>query len=630
MKRERELRPVFSRRALLLGAAQVAGFGALGIRLYRMQVLQHGKYATLAKQNSVNERMLAPLRGVITDRTGLILAGNKQHWRALFMMIQAPDPEAVIDQFAHLIPLSPAERTRIAHDIAGKPRYVPVLLKDYLDWSDMAKIEVNATALPGVFVDVGASRTYPLGDITSHTIGYVARPTQAQAQDNPVFALPGMRVGRAGVERARDDALRGNPGIVQTEVNAHGTVIRVLDRDNGTQGATVQLTLDAGLQRLAAEQLAGQAGAAVLLDATNGAILAMSSRPGFDPTYFDAGVPETVWKSWMTDPKRPLNDRATAGLYAPGSTFKPNVAMAALECGAITPSTTFYCPGYLKLGNHTFYCWRHQGHGTINVINALQQSCDVFFYHTALVAGIDRIAAMGRKLGLIGALPLDLPGVSHGFLPTRAWARQRKLLWTKGNTVIQGIGQGFTQVTPLGLATMTARIATGRAIGPHIANAVGEIVQSGRAPDDWPSLGFDIRNLAAVRQGMFDVVNTQLGTGYASRLTIPGVFMAGKTGTAQVHDLTQAQEKANYDDANLPWKFRPNAFFIAFAPADAPRYAAAVAVEHGNEGASVSAPIAQALITAALTRDLTPAPPGTIRNAPQAARSLVDHTAGPA
>jgi penicillin-binding protein 2 len=626
MKRERELRPIFSRRALLLGSVQLAAFGALGVRLYRMQVLQHGKYATLAKQNSVNERLLAPLRGMITDRHGTILAGNKQHWRALFMMIQAPDPAAVIDRFAGLVSLSDGERQRIAHDIAGKPRYVPVLLKDYLDWSDMARIEVNATDLPGVFVDVGASRVYPMGDTMSHTIGYVARPTQAQAALNPVFALPGMRVGRAGVERARDDALRGDPGIVQTEVNAHGTVVRVLDRDNGTQGATVQLTIDAGLQSLAAQKLAGQAGAAVMLDATNGAVLAMSSQPGFDPTLFDAGVPEAVWQRWMEDPKRPLNDRATGGLYAPGSTFKPNVAMAALECGAITPSTQFFCPGYLKLGNHIFYCWRHQGHGSINVVNALQQSCDVFFYHTALATGIDRIAAMGRKLGLIGPLPLDLPGVSQGFLPTRRWARDRRLVWTKGNTVIQGIGQGYTQVTPLGLATMTARIATGRAVGPHIAGAVGDVVQSGNGPDDWPSLGFDMRNLAAVRQGMFDVVNTQLGTGYASRLTIPGVFMAGKTGTAQVHDLSQAQEKANYDDANLPWKFRPNAFFIAFAPTDVPRFAVAVAVEHGNEGAAVSAPIAQALMTAALTRNLTPAPPGTIQSAPQALIS----EAGPA
>lgn len=621
MKRERQLRPIFTRRALLLGVAELSVFAALGTRLYRMQVQQHGKYATLAKHNSMNERLLAPMRGLITDRHGALLAGNKQHWRALFMMVQAPDPDAVVARFASIIGLSDDERQRIAREISGKPRYIPVVLKDYLDWSDMAKIEVNAARLPGVFVDVGASRIYPLGPVAAHTIGYVARPSQAEAAKNPVLALPGMRVGRSGVERGQDIALRGTPGLVQTEVNVHGTVVRVLNRDNGARGSTVQLSLDTGLQSLASEKLAGQAGAAVLLDATNGEVLSMASQPEFDPTLFDAGVPESVWKSWMHDPMHPLTDRSTDGLYAPGSTFKPNVALAALECGAITPETTFFCPGYLKLGNHIFYCWDHYGHGTINVVTAIQQSCDVFFYHTALVTGIDRIAAMARRLGLIGALPLEMPGVSQGFLPTRAWVRKHHKVWTRGNTVIQGIGQGYTQVTPLGLATMTARIASGRAVGPHVARAIGTEINEGSKPDDWPGLGLDDRHLAAVRRGMFEVVNTRRGTAFASRLLLPGVYMAGKTGTAQVHDNTQAEEKANLNDAKLPWKFRPNAFFIGYAPTEAPRFAVAIAVEHGNEGADAAAPLARDLLTAALTRDLTPALPGTIKGAPRAAIS---------
>lgn len=610
MKRESRQRPVFTRRVLLLGSAQLTAFGAISARLYRMQVVEHGRYATLARQNSVNERLLAPERGLIIDRSGVPLATNKQHWRALFMAVQAPDPKAILARFASLIALSPDEQARIAHDIGSKPRYVPVLLKDYLDWPDMARIEVHALELPGVFVDVGASRVYPLGAAAAHLIGYVGRPTPSQAADNPVLALPGARIGRAGVERARDLALRGSPGFVQTEVNMHGEVVRDLARDNGTPGQTVQLSLDAELQALAAEKLAGQAGAAVMLDATNGEVLAMTSQPGFDPSLFDTGVPNTVWKQWMADPMRPLADRATAGLYAPGSTFKPNVALAALDCGAITPKTKFFCPGYLKLGNHTFYCWQHRGHGSINVVTAIQQSCDVFFYHTALATGIDRIAAMGHRLGLVGRSSIGLPGVDHGFLPTHDWAQGRHIAWTQGNTVIQGIGQGYTQVTPFGLATMVARIASGRALGPHIARRVGDQAQPGGNPGDWPSLGLDERHLAVVHQGMFEAVNTQRGTGYASRLTLPGVFMAGKTGTAQVHAQTAAQEKANFNDALLPWKFRPNAFFIGFAPADAPRYAAAVVVEHGNEGADVAAPIVQALMTRALTRDLAAAVPG--------------------
>lgn len=618
MKRERELRPIFSRRALLLGTAQFGAFGLLGLRLYRMQVQQHGKYATLAKHNSVNERLVAPLRGLITDRYGTVLAGNKRHWRALFMMVEAPDPQAVVERFARIVSLGNDEKAHILREISGKPHYIPLLLKDYLDWRDMARIEVNATDLPGVFVDVGASRVYPFGSSMAHAIGYVARPNQKEASDNPVLSLPGMRVGRAGVERAHDRALRGAPGIVQTEVNVHGSVVRVLDRENGSQGRTVQTTLDTGLQTLAAEKLAGQSGAAVMIDTVNGEILSLSSQPSFDPSLFDAGVPEAVWKSWMSDPMHPISDRATRGLYAPGSTFKPNAALAALECGAITPDSTFFCPGYLKLGNHIFYCWDHYGHGRINVVQAIQQSCDVFFYHVALLTGIDRLAAMAHRLGLIGTLPLDLPGVSDGFLPTTAWVRKRHMVWTKGNTVIQGIGQGFTQVTPLGLATMTARIATGRAVEPHVARALGRNMLRDKTPDEWPSLGLEDRNIAAVRQGMFEVVNTRKGTAFASRLALPGVYMAGKTGTAQVHDNTQAEEKANLNDAKLPWKFRPNAFFIAFAPAHAPRVAVAVAVEHGNEGADTAAPIARELVTAALTRDLHAAPPGTVLEAPRA------------
>ncbi|HQU09981.1 MAG TPA: penicillin-binding protein 2 [Acidiphilium sp.] len=616
MKREREIRPIFTRRALLLGAAELGAFGVLGTRLYRMQVVEHGKYATLAKHNSINERLVAPMRGLITDRYGALLASNKRHWRAMFMMVEAPDPAAVITRFAGIVGLDPAETARIIRELKGKPHYIPLLLKDYLDWQDMARIEVHATDLPGVFVDVGASRVYPFGAQMAHVVGYVARPTQAEAAANPLLALPGMRVGRAGIERVRDMALRGTPGIVQTEVNVHGSVVRVLDRDNGVQGRTVQTTLDAGLQSIAAQRLSGQSGAAVMIDTENGEVLTLSSEPGFDPTLFDTGVPETVWKSWMSNPRHPMSDRATRGLYAPGSTFKPCTALAALEAGVITPDTRFFCPGYLKLGNHTFYCWDHYGHGHINVVTALQQSCDVFFYHAALLVGIDRMAAMGRRLGLIGKPPIGLPAVSEGFLPTAAWARRRRLVWTKGNTVIQGIGQGYTQVTPLGLATMTARISTGRAVEPHVARGIGRNLLHQDTPDRWPDLGLDERSLAAVRQGMFDVVNTTKGTAYAARLALPGVFMAGKTGTAQVHDNTQAEEKANLNDATLPWKFRPNAFFIAFAPAHAPRVAVAVAVEHGDEGATAAAPIAHDLVTAALTRDLRAAPPGTVIETP--------------
>ena len=316
---------------MLIGAGQGLVFTGIATRLYNLQVTQHGKYAMLAQQNSISERLVAPARGLITDRFGTILAGNQQHWRALFMQALAPEPEAVLQNFYSLVNLPDGEKTRIAQDLADRPGYIPVLLKDFLDWPDMAAIEVNTPNLPGVVVEVGASRVYPLGAMAAHAVGYVARPNPREAKNDTVLALPGMRVGRIGVEDVQDNTLRGEPGFVQTETNVHGEVVREVAHDVGTPGDTVTLGLDTGLQRLAVQSLADNAGAVVMLDATTGEILAMASTPGFDPGLFDKGVPASIWNGWMADAKDPLQNKATAGLFAPGSTFKPTVALAASQ-----------------------------------------------------------------------------------------------------------------------------------------------------------------------------------------------------------------------------------------------------------------------------------------------------------
>jgi penicillin-binding protein 2 len=603
MKRDSKNRPIFTRRALVLGGAQVAAFGALSARLYNMQVVQHGDYAKLARDNSISERLTAPRRGLITDRFGTVVAGNRQHWRALFMKAEAPDPDAVLARFSSLVPLDDDERARIADDIAHHPRYIPVLLKDYLDWGQMAAIEVNAPDLPGVLVDVGASRLYPFTTNFAHTVGYVARPNQKDAAADPVLALPGMRIGRSGVEAEQDDVLRGTPGFVQSEVNVHGEVVREVARDDGTPGATVALGLDTGMQLLANQLFANQTGAAVVLDVISGEVLAMASSPSFDPSLFDRGVPQAQWDAWMADEKRPLTNRAIAGYSAPGSTFKPTVALAALTCGSITPETLITCPGFLKLGDHIFWCDGHVAHGTIPLATALQVSCDVFFYNVALRTGIDLIAAMAHNLGIGTDIGIDLPNALPGFVPTHAWARERHLYWAPGNTVEQGIGQGYTQVTPLALATMIARVATGTNVVPHITRRVGGVLVEASTPGQWQPLDIDDRHLAAVRQGLFEVVNTPAGTAYTARLQLPGVQMAGKTGTAQVHNNTAAEKMASFNDANLPWKFRPNGLFVGYAPLDNPRYAAAALVEHGVWGGTSAAPIVRDLITYALTND---------------------------
>ena len=603
MKREAKTRSNFNRRALLIGAAQFGIFGAIAARLYKLQVLEHGKYAMLAQANSISERLTAPERGLITDRFGAILAGNQQHWRALFMRALTPDPDTVLNNFNKLVPLSDDERARIAADLRDRPKYIPVLLKDYLKWPDMSAIEVNTPDLPGVIVEVGTSRVYPFGPALAHAVGYVARPTQAEAKDDTILALPGMRIGRTGVESDQDEALRGSPGFVQTETNVHGEVVRQLDRDNGSIGQTVTLAIDAGLQNLTVQRLNGLAGSAVVLDALTGEILALANSPSFDPSLFDKGVPNTVWQGWMTDPAHPLLNRVISGLFAPGSTFKPTVTLAAMKHGSLTADTVLYCPGYLDLGDHRFWCDNHVAHGHITVTTALQVSCDVFFYQVALGVGVDRMADMANQLGIGIDLGVDLPAAAPGLVPTLDWARTHGIHWAEGNTVVQGIGQGYTQATPLGLATMIARVASGLAVGPHITRRIGGILQTGADAADWPVLDIDDRHLAVLRQGLFEVVNTPAGTAYNARLMIPNVQMAGKTGTAQVHDNTAAEKMKNFNDATMALADRPNGLFVGFAPYDAPRYATAVIVEHGLWGAQSAAPIARDLLTYAITND---------------------------
>ncbi len=603
MKRDNKERSAFTRRTLLIGTAQLGIFGALATRLYKLQVSEHGKYALMAQANSISERLVAPERGLITDRFGIVLAGNQQHWRALFMQAQAPDPKAVLDNFSRLVALSSEEQARIAADLADRPRYIPVLLKDYLDWPDMAAIEVNTPDLPGVIVEVGTSRIYPFGPSLAHAVGYVARPNQREVQADTVLALPGMRIGRTGAEAAQDLVLRGTPGFMQTETNVHGEIVREVAHDPGVPGETVALAIDSGLQALAVQGLGANAGAAVMLDAKTGEILAMASTPSFDPALFDTGVPAATWANWMADPRHPLQNKATSGLFAPGSTFKPTVALAALKCGALTEDTILTCPGFLKLGDHTFWCDNHVAHGSITVTTALQVSCDVFFYQVALLTGIDRMADMARQLGLGTDLKADLPNTAAGLVPTHDWAHAQGIHWVKGSTVVQGIGQGYTVVTPLALATMIARVASGLAVGPHIARRIGGNLQNASAPGNWLPLDIDDRHLAVIRQGLFEVVNTPQGTAYAARLTIPNVQMAGKTGTAQVHNDTAAEKQVNFNDATIPWADRPNALFVGFAPYDNPRYAVAVIVEHGNWGSESAAPIAHDMMTYAITND---------------------------
>jgi penicillin-binding protein 2 len=604
MKREGKRTTLFTRRALVMMAGETAALGLLGVKLYRVQVDEGAKYATLADSNRISARLLAPTRGRIMDRFGTVLAGNNQNWRALLLAAETTDVAATLAKFDRIVKLADHDRARIDRDLKHSRRFIPVMLRDFLSWDDMAKIEVNAPDLPGVIVDVGTTRHYPFGPDMAHVVGYVAPPSEDDAGDDPVLALPGMRVGRAGAEKSRDDALRGQAGQVQMEVNSVGRVIRELDRTDGQPGAEVRLTIDAELQKATLAHLGDQSASAVVMDCTNGEVLAMATNPSFDPSLFDAGISEAQWEAWTNDRRTPLINKAMAGAYPPGSTFKMAVGMAALRSGALTPDDRIVCPGYIDLGDTRFHCWKKGGHGALDMRNGLKNSCDVFFYDAARRAGIDAVADVANKFGLGTDLPIDLPGGRSGLIPTRPWRQKHHRHWGVADTIICGIGQGVILATPLQLATYVSRIATGRMVVPRVTRMIAGEPFASAADLAFPAVDIPEDHLSVARDGMFAVVNEAGGTAIHARVNVPGVQLAGKTGSSQVRHVSRwAREHGHFNSAQLPWEFRPHALFVCFAPYDAPRYACAVVIEHGNAGADVAAPLARDIMTDVLTRD---------------------------
>jgi penicillin-binding protein 2 len=604
LKKDGERTGVFTRRAWLMLGGQVAVLGALGTRLFQVQVREGARYATLADENRISARMIAPPRGRILDRFGVLVAASSTNWRAVLVAEQANNVPATLEAFSALLPLSEYERARIDRELHRTRKFIPVMIRDFLTWDEMATIEVNAPDLPGIVVDAGTTRHYPFGDKLAHIVGYVAPPNEADVAGEPLLGLPGLRIGRAGMEKHHELGLRGRAGAVQMEVNAVGRVIRELDRQEGLQGEDVGLTLDAGLQQSVLTTLREESASAVIMDCRNGEVLAMVSNPSFDPSVFNSGVSQAQWLEWTKNRRTPLINKATSGLYAPGSTFKMAVALAGLESKAISPSDRIGCPGWLDLGDTRFHCWRKGGHGMLDLRGGLKNSCDVYFYEVARRTGIDRIAAMSNRLGLGVELELDLPGQRAGLIPTREWRISKGHAWNQGDTVVSGIGQGFIQVTPLQLATYASRIASGRRVQPHLTRKLAGVIQPGAERDDWPALGISEKLLHTVREGMWAVVNEPGGTAPLARLADPRVQLAGKTGSAQVRRVSrELRESGHFDSEKLPWEYRPHALFVAYAPYDAPRYALAVVIEHGNAGAAAAAPMARQIMTEVLRRD---------------------------
>ncbi|WP_408904348.1 penicillin-binding protein 2 [Pararoseomonas sp. SCSIO 73927] len=600
----------------MLGGIQLGALGFLGYRLNKLQVEEGERYATLAEENRISARLVAPPRGRVLDREGKVIAGSQLNWRALIVAEDARDVPAVLDTFSKIVPLTDAERTRIEREVRRRRRFIPVTLREFLSWEEMARIEVNAPDLPGISVDVGTTREYPEKEHLAHIVGYVAPPAEADMGEDPLLELPGIRVGRAGIERFHDKTLRGRAGSIRLEVNAVGRVIRELDRREGQPGQDVAISVDSELQRTVRARCE-EGTSAVVLDARTGEVLAMATQPSFDPNLFNAGVSAAQWREWTSRRQTPLINKCTNGLYAPGSTFKMIVALAALEAKVCTPGDRVACPGYYDLGDTRFHCWSKYGHGSVDMRGGIKNSCDCYFYEMAKRTGIDRIAAMANRFGLGVDLEIELPGARRGHVPTRAWRQAQGKPWNLGDTVVHGIGQGFYQLTPLSLATMTARLATGRAVQPHLTRSIGGRPVKGVRPEDWPSLGIPERDLRVVREGMWAVVNETGGTAKAAAL--PGGMgqMAGKTGSTQVRRVSREQRERGFRVEAMPREWRPHALFVAYAPYDNPQYVVTVIVEHGSSGSGAAAPIARDIMADTINRFRQPvnAPPARVAEA---------------
>lgn len=624
MDRSSDRARLLTRRAALLGAGQLGLFGLLVGRMYYLQVVEAERYRVLAEENRINIRLLPPPRGPIVDRNGRELAANRQNFRVLVVREDITDLEATLTRLGRIVPLSEYDLQRVRREVQRRRGFVPVPVRENLTWEEMARIQVNAHDLPGVLIDEGQTRHYEYGPEVAHLMGYVAAVSEEDLGDSrgadPLLELPGFKIGKAGVEREFDPALRGKSGSKRVEVNARGREIRELEREEGEPGAELALTVDIRLQTMAARRLGSESASCVVMDIHTGEVLVMASTPAFDPNAFTRGLSAVEWRALLDNPRAPLTAKAIAGQYAPGSTYKMVVALAALEAGVIKPEQTVWCPGHMTLGNARFHCWKRHGHGHVSLIEAIAQSCDVYFYEVAKRTGIERIAEMSHRFGLGSAPDIVLRGARPGLIPTKAW-KQATLgeSWHQGETLIAGIGQGYVLTTPLQLAVMTARMANGgRRVDPVLTRQVMVDGHLAPRPVAVPeSLGVSRYSLNLIQEAMHEVVNGRRGTARGSALPEEHGQMCGKTGTAQVRRITRAEREAGVTkNEDLPWERRDHALFVAYAPWESPRYAISVVVEHGGGGSSVAAPIARDVMIETLRLD--PSAPGRPRERPEA------------
>ena len=600
MLRDIRKNKIFNRRVFVLGIGQSILTSFLLLRLGYLQIWKHNQYSIQADSNRIRALINPAPRGIIFDRYGLPLAKNESNFRLLIYLGKKHNLNQTIDKLSEILDLTEQQKQGFYNKIKAGKRKNVVSLIDNLNWYDLAKIESSSHLLPAISIESGIIRKYPYPYETAHFLGYVSLPSEKQIEKLPtnnltaennknLFMHPDFRIGSFGIEKTFDNALRGEYGIKYVEVNVHEVPLRTLDYKQYNEGSRINLTINFNLQKFVTDRIKNDTASAVVIDVKTGEILAYASSPSFDPNNFVEGVSKEYWQQLTSDPKKPLNNKPISALYAPGSTFKLMVALAALENG-YNPNNYVFCNGSYQLGKRTFHCWKEGGHGSLNLVDAIMHSCNTYFFTIANQIGYEKIIAMAKKFGYAEKFDISLSGVKAGLLPTEDWKQKVfKQPWVKGDTLNTAIGQGNVLASPLQMAIITARIANGGIpIKPYLIRN-NNIFKQFDALQNQPLI--NKQHLKIVQEGMKKVVNQPGGTAYGKRIELTGFEMAGKTGTSQV--ISKREREMTKEETIA---YANHAIFVGYAPIHDPQYAIAVVVEHGKSGSMAAAPIAKDIL----------------------------------
>ena len=594
-----------NRRMFITGSLKF--FIMIGIvsRLFFLQVKENKKYLTLSDKNRIREWKLAPVRGEFHDYFGNVIAGNFEAYQLHVIPEQVEDFRYVIYRLKDLLELSDIEFKKVLKKRNEIKPWETLIVSDNLSWQKFSKINNHLYDLNGVKPVISISRNYPFKENFTHLIGYVSQANQDDIESTQAIKknfVPGLKVGKVGLEKTFEEKLIGTNDIERYEVNAYGRRISQLEFQKGEKGKTLRLTIDTEVQKLANELLKDKAGSICVMDIYTGAVIAMHSSPSFDPNLFVFGISQDDWQLIRNDPMKPLVNKTLQGNYSPGSTIKPIVALSALENGIINTNFTVRCTGKTEMYGQTYHCWKKKGHGYVSLRNAMKQSCDTYFYEVARKLGVDKLSETAKKFGLGEKVFGDLFDIEKkGLIPNTQWKKNALGKgWLLGETIITGIGQGYIQTTPIQLCLMTAQIANGGyKIYPHLV--VDDKVND-QLIDKFTPLYKNSKNIKIVQDAIFGSTNEVLGTSYRSRIDNPKYQFAGKTGTAQVKKITEEERELDLKTFQIPYEQRDHALYVAFGPYKNPRYALSVIVEHGGNGSTTAAPMATKLFKLIIDR----------------------------